>query len=151
MAAHRARFVPLILTATLAGVGVAGCSSEPPAEPRSAGTVPAGTAMTSIDGRDAKTDTKVLCETYGTLTTVTVGNDDSGFTAVVSSDEELALKSITIRNLDGFTGSYFDGLGDPADVTMTGRTYDISGVADGFETDSPSYRTSGEFAIKASC
>lgn len=135
----------------VAGVGLVGCSSDPPGEPRGQGIVPAGTANASIDGRDAKIDTKVMCETYGTLTTVIVGNDDTGFTAVVSSDEELALKSISIRNLDGFTGSYFEGLGDPADVTMTGRTYDISGVADGFETDSPSYRTSGEFAIKASC
>ena len=26
---------------------------------------------------------------------------------------------------------------------MTGRTYDITGTADGFETDNPSFRTTG--------
>ena len=34
---------------------------------------------------------------------------------------------------------------------MTGRTYDISGTADGFHTDNPSFRANGTFAIKVSC
>jgi ipoprotein LpqH len=34
---------------------------------------------------------------------------------------------------------------------MTGRTYDISGTADGFDTDRPSFRASGSFAVKVSC
>ena len=32
-----------------------------------------------------------------------------------------------------------------------GRTYDITGTADGFLTDKPSFRTNGTFAIKVSC
>ena len=42
-------------------------------------------------------------------------------------------------------------LGGTAKVTMTGATYDISGTADGFKTDNPSFRTGGTFAIKVSC
>ncbi len=38
-----------------------------------------------------------------------------------------------------------------AKVTMTGATYDISGTADGFKTDNPSFRTGGTFAINVSC
>lgn len=38
-----------------------------------------------------------------------------------------------------------------AEVRMTGRTYDISGTADGFKTDSPSFRASGAFNIRVSC
>ena len=34
---------------------------------------------------------------------------------------------------------------------MTGRTYDISGTADGFETDNPSFRKPGTFSLKVSC
>jgi hypothetical protein len=34
---------------------------------------------------------------------------------------------------------------------MTGRTYDITGTADGFDTASPSFRKSGNFAIKVAC
>jgi len=51
----------------------------------------------------------------------------------------------------GFTGSYNAGLGGDAEVTMTGRTYDITGTADGFDTENPSFRTSGEFSIKVAC
>jgi ipoprotein LpqH len=34
---------------------------------------------------------------------------------------------------------------------MTGRTYEITGTADGFNTDNPGFRASGTFAIKVSC
>ena len=34
---------------------------------------------------------------------------------------------------------------------MTGRTYEITGTADGFATDNPSFRTSGTFTIAVSC
>jgi hypothetical protein len=34
---------------------------------------------------------------------------------------------------------------------MTGKTYTISGTADGFATDSPSFRKSGDFTIKVAC
>ncbi|HEY6650180.1 MAG TPA: lipoprotein LpqH, partial [Mycobacterium sp.] len=36
-------------------------------------------------------------------------------------------------------------------VSMKGRTYDITGTADGFDTANPSFRTSGTFAIKVAC
>ena len=34
---------------------------------------------------------------------------------------------------------------------MTGRTYDITGTADGFDMANPSFRTYGTFAIKVAC
>lgn len=34
---------------------------------------------------------------------------------------------------------------------MTGGTYLITGTADGFKTDNPSFRAKGTFAIKVAC
>jgi hypothetical protein len=44
---------------------------------------------------------------------------------------------VTIRNLGGFTGSHHAGLGGQAKVTQTGRTYDITGTADGLLSSGP--------------
>jgi hypothetical protein len=113
--------------------------------------VPAGTANVSIDGRDAGIDENVSCQTIEAITTVSSGGEDAGLTAVVSSDPALVVESVSISNLGGFTGSYHDGLGDAAKVTVVGRTYQLSGVADGFAVANPSFRTSGEFSIQVNC
>lgn len=70
---------------------------------------------------------------------------------MVSSADELTVEAVGIRDLGGFTGSYNAGLGGEAKVTMSGRTYEIAGTADGFATDNPSFRTSGTFGIRVSC
>ncbi len=105
-----------------------------------------------MNGADAGTTHAVQCTTIGPLTIIRTGDEASGVTALVSNKEQLTAESVAIRDLGGFTGSYNAGLGDDtADVGMTGRTYDINGTADGFDTDSPSFRNSGTFAIKVSC
>lgn len=112
----------------------------------------AGTAQVTVNGQDAGTTDAVQCDSIGTLMTITTGDDAGGVTAIVSNKDQLTAESVAIRDLGGFTGSYNAGLGDDtAKVGMTGRTYDISGTADGFDTDSPSFRNSGTFAIKVSC
>lgn len=70
---------------------------------------------------------------------------------MVSNAEELTAESVSINNVGGFTGSYNAGLGGNAKVVMIGRTYDITGTADGFDTAKPSFRAAGTFAIKVSC
>jgi hypothetical protein len=132
-------------------LAVAGCSSEPPAYEPAPGTLVAGTAQVTVNGQDAGTTEAVQCSATGPLTTITTGDQQSGVTAMVSNQDELVAESVGIRNLGGFTGSYNDGLGGTAEVTMTGRTYHITGTADGFETASPSFRTSGTFAVVVSC
>ncbi len=112
----------------------------------------AGTAQTTVNGQEAGTTDAVQCTTIGPLTIIKTGDDASGVTALVSNKDQLTAESVAIRDLGGFTGSYNQGLGDDtAKVGMTGRTYDINGTADGFDTDSPSFRNSGTFAIKVSC
>jgi hypothetical protein len=58
---------------------------------------------------------------------------------------------VYIRDLGGFTGSYNLDLGGEADVEMTGNTYSITGSADGFDTEKPSFRSQGTFEIKVAC
>lgn len=137
---------------TLALVATAtGCSSGPPDYEPAPGTLVAGTAQISVNGLEPQTTDSVQCDSTGPLTTITTGDDTSGMTAMISNRDELVAESVQIRDLGGFTGSYNQGLGNDAEVTMTGRTYDITGTADGFDTAKPSFRVSGTFAIKVAC
>jgi hypothetical protein len=56
-----------------------------------------------------------------------------------------------IRNLGGFTGSYWAQLGPTADVKATGRTLLMNGTADGFNESNPSARISQPFSIRVAC
>ena len=145
---RRARWV----LSLFAAAALAGCSSSPPPTPaQRPGTVAAGTATVSIDGGIADTDSNVSCQTIGTTTTVTTGSADAGSSVVLTSDPKLTVKSVSIRNIGGFTGSYHEDLGKPADIELTDRTYELSGVADGFAIDNPSFRKQGEFTITVGC
>lgn len=147
------RWVPTCC-ATAIVAGLAGCSSPPDYTPPT-GELVAGTAQVTVNGHDAGTTDAVQCSTTGYLTTITTGDTTSGVTTMVSNQDELAVESVRINNVGGFTGSYTAGVDtvgvDKADISMTGRTYDISGAADGFATDNPSFRASGTFEIRVSC
>jgi hypothetical protein len=139
----------LAIACTMVGA-VAGCSSPPPVKPQP-GTLVIGTAEVTVNDANAGSTNAVACTAAGPLTTITTGDAQSGVTALVSNKGELTAESVSINNLGGFTGSYNAGLGGEATVTMTGRTYAITGTADGFATDNPSFRANGTFAIKVAC
>lgn len=137
-----------VAAATLA---IAGCSSAPPQPKLGASELVAGTAKVTVNGHNAGTTEAVQCSSTGPLTTITTGDQASGVSALVSNKDALTAESVGIHNLGGFTGSYNAGLGGTAKVTMTGRTYEIIGTADGFDTANPSFRASGTFAVQVSC
>ena len=139
------------MAAAAATLAVAGCSSGPPDYQPAPGTLVAGTAQVTVNGQNIGTTEAVQCTPAGSLTTITTGDQTSGITTLVSNKDELTAEAVSINNVGGFTGSYNAGLGGTAKVTMTDRTYDISGTADGFDTANPSFRTSGTFAIKVAC
>jgi ipoprotein LpqH len=139
------------VAAAAASLAVAGCSSGPPDYRPAPGTLVAGTAQMIVNGQNIGTTEAVQCTPAGSLTTITTGDQTSGITTLVSNKDELTAEAVSINNVGGFTGSYNAGLGGTARVTMTDRTYDISGTADGFDTANPSFRTSGTFAIKVAC
>ena len=109
----------------------------------------------TVNGADVGTPDSVRCDPVGTLMMMETGDPDNpeapGISALIESRDQLVVREVGILDLGGFTGSFNDGLGGEATVTMTGRTYDIRGTADGFETDSPSFRTTGNFQIKIAC
>ena len=121
-------------------VGTAGLPAGPPP-----------TAQVTVNGQNLGTTEAVQCTPAGSLTTITTGDQASGISALISNKDELTAAAVGINNVGGFTGSYNAGLGGTAKVTMTGRTYDITGTTDGFDTANPSFRTSGTFAIKVAC
>lgn len=144
----------VIGTAILAAVtaAAAACSSSPPQAATPPGALSPGTAQVTIDGRDAGTTHAVRCSPAGFLTTISTGDDTSGISATVSNEDELSAESVSFRDVGGFTGSYNAGLGEPAaTVTMTGRTYDISGTATGFRTDNASFTAQSRFTVKVAC
>jgi ipoprotein LpqH len=132
-------------------LAVAGCSSGPPEYKPGPGLLVAGTAQVTVNGQNTGTTEAVECTPAGSLTTITTGDQTSGISALISNKDQLTTEAVSINNVGGFTGSYNAGLGGTAKVAMTGRTYDISGTADGFSTANPSFRTSGTFAIKVAC
>jgi hypothetical protein len=115
------------------------------------GTLVAGTAQVTVNGQNIGTTEAGQCTTAGSLTTIITGDQASGVSALISNKDELTAEAAGINNVGGFTGSDNAGLGGTAKVTMTGRTYDITGTADGFDTANASFRTSGTFAIKVAC
>ena len=127
-----------------------GCSSGP-VEPMPPGALAPGTAAITINDRAIGNVTSVSCTQAGPLMTITTGDDTSGSTSVVSNADGMSAQSVYLRDIGGFTGSYNLDLGGSAEVEMTGNTYSITGSADGFETEKPSFRTEGTFEIKAAC
>lgn len=141
----------MLVFAAATAVGVAGCSSPPPSEKPQPGTLTLGTAQVTVNDADTGTTDAVKCSITGPLTTITTGDDQSGVTALVSNTDELTAESVRIHNLGGFTGSYNAGLEGEAKITQTDRTYEITGTADGFQIDQPSFRTNGTFTVKVAC
>jgi lipoprotein LpqH len=144
------RFVVLVGASLLVGNVVVGCSSPPPASAPS-GTIPAGTAVMTINDQKLATSEAVDCTFIQSMTTIKTGDDAAGATVVIDNAAKLDAKSVDIRNLGGFTGSYRKDLGENATVSLLGRTFTIAGTADGFNVQDPSKRTPGKFSIKVSC
>lgn len=111
----------------------------------------AGTAHITVNNDDLGEFHAVQCTSAGAYLTIGTGNDQQGSTVVVSNADGLVAKSVSIRDLGNFTGSFNEGLGGKAEVSLDGSTYTITGTADGFDTDKPSFRSNGSFTIKAAC
>ena len=142
------RFIAAASALLVAG-GIAGCSSPSPVVPPK-GTLPAGTAVVTINDRGLGTTNAVSCTVVGPLTTIKTGDDKAGTVLSVDNSDGVTVQSAEISNLGGFTGSYWADLGTPAKVEMTGRTYLMTGSATGFNADSP-IRTTETFSIRVAC
>jgi ipoprotein LpqH len=138
-------FAPLVVAA------LAGCSSDPGPPQLRPGELSAGTAKVSIDGRQALASESVTCSPAGAQTAITTGGNDSGTAATIDTSDGLVPLSVEVRNVDGFSGSFWHGLDDEPDVTLTGRTYLIEGTAMGYSDQNPTERVAEKFSIQVAC
>jgi ipoprotein LpqH len=144
----RIHFLPMVVLAVTA---LAGCSSGPSGEPSEPGTLGAGTAQITVNDNDLGQFHAVRCVQSGDLLTITTGDDESGSITVISNADGLTAKSVVIRNLGGFSGSFQAGLDGTAEVAVTDGVYKITGQAEGFRTDKPSFRAPGTFDLQVAC
>jgi ipoprotein LpqH len=140
----------LTVTMLLVGWALTGCgSSSPAAIP--AEQLPPGTAHLRVNGQDVAVQHHIRCHSEQFYTTVEVGDDSAGLAAVVRNASAPAVESVQIRNVAGFTGSFWTGLGGEATVTINGPVLTVRGTADGFKADEPSRRVTGTFDLTAAC
>lgn len=127
------------------------CSDGEPAVALPRDAVPSGTAQVKLDDGAIGTSDAVVCTSVATSTIIKTGDDAAGTTSTVTNDDTLAVASVDIRNIAGFTGSQWTGLQGDAKVRMAGQTYVITGTARGFTADNPSATSTQPFAITVSC
>ena len=140
-----------VLAIALLSVGTfVSCSHGPSvAHPRDA--VPAGTAQVKLGDSVTGSTEAVVCTPVATSTIIKTGDNAAGTTSTVTNADTLAVASVDIRNIAGFTGSQWTGLQGDAKVHMTGQTYVITGTARGFTFDNPSATAMQPFTITVSC
>lgn len=133
-------------------IGGVGCSSGAgPAAARHSGGLSSGSAQLAIAGKDAGLIDTVHCAPTKDTTAITVGAEPPVAEATIASRGGLILEWVRFRDVNGFTGSYNDGLGDKARVVLNGSTYRIAGTASGFNMRDPSRPTTTEFEMEVSC
>lgn len=129
----------------------AGCSFGTAAIGSESERLPPGTAQLTMNGMDVGRSEAVQCAPNNHLTMITIGGESPVAVALISNSDEPAVESVKFYDLNGFTGSYNDGLGGQARVTIGGSTYQITGIARGFNIVNPSRPTTEEFEIEVIC
>ncbi|QUR67638.1 lipoprotein LpqH [Mycobacterium spongiae] len=137
------RLIAVAGFAIVIGVALAGCST--------AKSVPRKAAQLTIDG-DPQTMPPPACSQEQSYRTIDIRDRDGHVQAVVLITGERAIPQwVKIRNVDGFTGSYWSGGVGEATVERSGRKYTISGSAYGINSSNPNKVVTTNFAIMAEC
>jgi ipoprotein LpqH len=142
---HRRYIAPTLLLL----IGIAGCSSAPPALKLPNGALPGGSAQITVNGNATGTLQAVACQSIGKgLTEISIGTTSMGTTMLVDSGTP---KGVTFNDVEGFTGSYWQDLQGSARLGMVDQTYTLTGTAAGFNTEHPYTRTMNDFSVKVAC
>ena len=140
----------VVVAVAVVVIGGAGCSSHQSIKP-APGTLPAGTAELSVDGKPTRLTDAVQCQSIGWLTTIKTGDEASGVIVMVSNANKLLAEFVRFHNFDGFSGSYDRHLQGGAAVAMTGPTYRIAGSAVGHASAKAIDRSTEPFELRVSC
>ncbi|KKC03005.1 lipoprotein LpqH [Mycobacterium nebraskense] len=127
----------------IAGVGVAGCGQ--------AQTTPLKPARLTIDGA-THTTRPPACSQNQQYRTIDIKDRDGVVEAVVlTSGYRVMPQWVKIRNVDGFTGSFWEGGVGDAHADVTNDAYTITGSAYGINSSNPDKVVTTEFKIIAEC
>ena len=130
--------VALVLVATIAGCGAAE-------------TIPRHAARLTIDG-NTHTTRPPACSQIQEYRTIDIVDHDGRVEAVVLlSGERVIPQWVKIRNVGGFTGSFWEGGVGDAHVDLAQNTYTITGSAYGINNSNPNKVVTTDFKITAEC
>ena len=133
----------LLAVVLLVIVGVAGCGQ--------AQTTPRKPARLTIDGATHSTSPP-SCRQNQQYRTIDIKDRDGGIEAVVlTSGYRVMPQWVKIRNVDGFTGSFWEGGVGDAHADVTNDAYTIAGSAYGINSSNPDKVVTTEFKIIAEC
>jgi hypothetical protein len=105
----------------------------------------------TVDSHEAKFQI-VKCTQLEWYRTIDIGGNFSGATVAVDERAEpVAVNSVHIRNLGGFTGMYSQGDGDDARTSLSSGKFTISGTAHGYQVDKPNEPATATFKIIVTC
>ncbi|WP_104157362.1 lipoprotein LpqH [Mycobacterium avium] len=137
------RLPTVVLGLTAVVAGIAGGSA--------AQTVPRKAARLTIDGA-THTTRPPSCRQDQMYRTINIPDHDGGVEAVVLlSGYRVMPQWVKIRNVDGFTGSYWQGGVGDAHVDLTNDAYTITGSAYGINSANPNKVVTTDFKIVAEC
>ncbi len=130
--------------------GSSGCSSEPgPAGPQQ-GLKP-GMAQLTVNGADVGRIKAVQCVPAEDTTSIVIGTEPPVAAATIAHGQGDEVKWVKLRSANGFTGSFNADLDGEANVELVGSTYQITGVARGFDEGDARRPLDVKFAIEVSC
>jgi hypothetical protein len=123
--------------------GVAGCAQ--------AQTTPLRAARLTIGGA-AHTTRPPACSQLQSYRTIDIRDRDGQVEAVVLLSGYRAIPQwVKIRNIDGFTGSFWEGGVGSGHVDLSNSAYTITGNAYGINSSNPNKVITTDFKISAEC
>ncbi len=139
----RIRSLAMAFVLIAGAAGVAACGQ--------AQTTPRKAARLTIDGA-THTTRPAACRQDQSYRTIDIADRDGQVEAVVLLSGYRAIPQwVKIRNVDGFTGSFWEGGVGDAHVDLTNDAYTITGSAYGINSSDPNKVVTTDFKIIADC
>jgi hypothetical protein len=137
------RLVAVAVVLIAGAASVAGCAE--------AQTVPRKAAHLTIDDTTHITRPPA-CSQEQSYRTIDIREHDGQVEAVVLLSGDRAIPQwVKIRNVDGFTGSFWEGGVGDAHARVTNDAYTITGSAYGINSSNPNKVVTTDFEITAEC
>ncbi|HEX2214309.1 MAG TPA: lipoprotein LpqH [Mycobacterium sp.] len=145
-----ARALSWVAATTVVAGSIQACSDARDNAPPQHGLA-SGTASVTINGQDTGGKHAVLCNQIQWSLMIETPTPAPGFTVLIDTGPEATAKFVKIRDLGGFTGSYWrGGMGD-GEATRDPDLYTVTGSAYGIHTDAPNRPTNATYRIRAAC